>query len=807
MAARPDLKELENLSIHIISENVETPGGISVGQQSSVSDFSVGSQSQFLKGKTEKDEYVKACLQVDIEVVDEIEEDKPCGIGRCRPNGLQTCANIKTFVTCMCLLMVTTGTMSTGYFNSVITTIEKRFEIGSSISGLIVASYEFGSLVTVIFISYLGGRRHIPKWISYGIFLMSLGAFLFALPHIIAKKYTVHRGISHNETEENICKVVDDLSGQYKEKCIGETSGNWVYVLILISAQILIGTGGTPVLTLGTTYVDNHVPKDKAPAYLAFIYASGVLGPVLGYALGALLLQYYVDVFSYIVNIRPSDPQWIGAWWGGFLICGILLFVLAFPFLSFPRILVEEKRKILEVKTKEELLNQDDRTSKHGEEYGKTIRDIPRSMLNLLKNKIYVLTSLGICCEIAIVSGFVVFLPKYLETQFGTSKSMNLFTGGIGIPGAVVGILVGGFILKRFQLHPKGAIKLALVLDALALSGFVLFMVLGCENVKMAGATFPYHAYVNSTDFDDYGFDLDNAEANLTSTCNMNCDCSQRESQPICGINGITYFSPCHAGCTRFYSYITPEEKLMNFSGCTCIMDNPVSPEVIVSPVATNGPCKSTCHNLYPFLFLLVVVTFTVAGTQMPLLMVTLRSVHEEEKSFALGLQFVILRLFAYIPAPIMFGNTIDTSCLVWNTKCGNHGSCLLYDIVQFRYKYVGVSAGLKCLGAILFFSVWVLMYIRDKEDTGTITVRDIFNSVSSVERMDLDYDQRHYKHPKDKKSEVKHSGDGESDKQFSEPDQWNRKLKYRHKSSEAGDDVPCEPTVFSSMLDTESTV
>ena len=58
------------------------------------------------------------------------------------------------------------------------------------------------------------------------------------------------------------------------------------------------------------------------------------------------------------------------------------------------------------------------------------ISDIPRSILNLLKNKIYILTSFGICCEIGIVSGFVLFLPKYLETQFGTSKSMaNLFTG------------------------------------------------------------------------------------------------------------------------------------------------------------------------------------------------------------------------------------------------------------------------------------------------------------------------------------------------------------------------------------------
>lgn len=51
---------------------------------------------------------------------------------------------------------------------------------------------------------------------------------------------------------------------------------------------------------------------------------------------------------------------------------------------------------------------------------------------------------------------------------------------------------------------------------------------------------------------------------------------------------------------------------------------------------------------------------------------------------------FIPCVITAYIPAPIMFGNTIDASCLVWNEKCGRHGSCLLYDIVQFRYKYVG---------------------------------------------------------------------------------------------------------------------
>ncbi len=38
-------------------------------------------------------------------------------------------------------------------------------------------------------------------------------------------------------------------------------------------------------------------------------------------------------------------------------------------------------------------------------------------------------------------------------------------------------------------------------------------------------------------------------EFNLSSKCNKDCHCSTSYIEPICGKNGITYFSPCFAGC------------------------------------------------------------------------------------------------------------------------------------------------------------------------------------------------------------------------------------------------------------------
>ena len=76
--------------------------------------------------------------------------------------------------------------------------------------------------------------------------------------------------------------------------------------------------------------------------YISFtfglVYLFAVVGSALGFGLGAAFLNTYVDPWLQ-TNLEPEDPGWVGAWWLCFIFSAVVSWILAVPFLLFPRLL------------------------------------------------------------------------------------------------------------------------------------------------------------------------------------------------------------------------------------------------------------------------------------------------------------------------------------------------------------------------------------------------------------------------------------------------------------------------------------
>ncbi|XP_046638836.1 solute carrier organic anion transporter family member 74D-like isoform X2 [Daphnia pulicaria] len=669
---------------------------------------------------------------------DEEDEDEAllCGLGPCfSPAWLQPLASKQMFLAVFCLACVLQGMFYT-YFVSVLTTIEKLFQIQSKTTGIIMSATEMGQIGGALLLTYYGGQGHRPKWIGWGMVLFGASAALCSLPHFLFWRTKPNTGSSSSLSSmlapdlyggglgllatmdpssvvpgpqqlemDLICRQVENANLSLRpqiselernEQCAKSSeqqaiSRTTTVVLAFFFLSLLgIGMGRTAVETLGIPYMDDNVAGRESPTYFAINIGVKILGPVFGFVLGSLCTSIYVDPLVE-PDVTPKDPRWIGAWWLGMIFVASTILLASLSMFAFPRRLPRKGRQAAHrpKQTNGKMLSTEAKTEQTVasamRNKNPSLKDFPKAIRRLLKNDILLFRTASSVLHILPVAGLYTFLPKYLESQFRmAAHTANMISGigGIGVMG--IGIFFSGVFIRLKKPSPKFVAAWIALTALLYAIGMALLMLLGCPMSDFSG--------------------LEQTDSGMTVKlpCNRTCECDTSVFAPICTSTGETYFSACHAGCANL-TQVGSQIGNTTYSNCECL-DAGVT--------ATSGYCHLECNNYIWYIGIFSLFVLIHSTSEVGSMLLTLRCVHAKDKAMALGLIQFAIGLFANVPCPIIYGAVVDSACFVWEKTCGEQGACWLYDAKTFRVSFHGTTGALMLCAFFVDLVVW---YKADK--------------------------------------------------------------------------------------------
>ncbi|EDW57233.1 solute carrier organic anion transporter family member 74D [Drosophila virilis] len=637
-------------------------------------------------------------------------KDIRCGFWIFKGSMLQRLATEKLFVVIYgiggCFL-----SMSLAYFNGTITTLEKRYKIPTKMSGMIIVGNDISMMITSVLAGYYIHKGHRARWIGFGFFTIFIFCLLTCSLHFIygagedALKLTRQYGDFKNISEYLTTAHKEQKLCMTKESGCVQQDGTWVPPLVLFVGQFVAGIGISLFWTVGIAYMDDNTSKDKTPALLSISAFLRMLGPAIGYSLASVCLRWYIEP-NLEPLIKPGDPRWLGAWWLGWLILAVITFIIAFFMFMFPKELPSANARRLEL---EATGMQDPKEHKD-----LSISDLLRSIKRLAANKVYMYNTFATSFYLFGYLAYWIFTPKYIETQYRQSASMaTMATGTLALGFSAVGVLLSGYIVSKYKPSARAMAAWNATVDFLTVAGILLYVVIGCE-----------------------GSDQLSSMA-ISDSCSTSCHCEYVHYAPICSPDNVTYISACHAGCTG--SSKTPLGRTM-FTGCACLHPtNTTSGSEF--QYALDGACPVDCTRQF-IVFLVVMCFLKLVGatSKSTNLLISLRCIEPEDKSFALGLGGLIGSLTAFIPGPIFFGWLLDKYCLVWGKTCSNKGNCWLYDTHSLRYAFNLTSGFFILLGGLLNIGVWyhakdLLIFDEEQKETDKSDGKaDSFNLTSKFQ-------------------------------------------------------------------------
>ncbi|XP_028636724.1 solute carrier organic anion transporter family member 1B2-like isoform X2 [Grammomys surdaster] len=527
-------------------------------------------------------------------------------------------------------------------------------------------------------------------------------------------RYATENDIGSLEKSMLTCLInettsLNGTSPEIVEKgCVkGSRSYTWIYVLM---GNMLRGIGETPIVPLGISYIDDFSKGGHSSMYIGTLHTIAMIGPILGFIMSSVCAKLYVDI-GYVdlssIRITPQDARWVGAWWLSFIVNGLLCIISSIPFFFLPKIpkRSQKERKysssLYVLKTDEEK-NHMTNLTKQEKQAPANMTGFLRSLKSILTNDLYIIFLILTLLHISSLIGSFTYMFKFAEQQFGqTASQVNFLLGIITLPTMATGTFLGGYIIKKFKLTLVGIAKFAFFTSSMAYVFHLLYFPLICENKSFAGLTLTYDG-MNPVD--------SHIDVPL-SYCNSDCSCDKNQWEPICGENGVTYISPCLAGCKSF----RVDKKLNNteFYDCSCISD---SDFLHGNHSALLGECPrdkcKTKYNIY-IIFQVILSFFTAMGST-SFMLIVIKCVQPELKSLAMGFHSLVIRTVGGILTPIYYGAFIDRTCIKWSvTSCGARGACRIYNSRLFGIIYLGLNTSLKTPALFLYV---VLIYVMKKK-------------------------------------------------------------------------------------------
>ncbi|CAJ0942108.1 unnamed protein product, partial [Mesorhabditis belari] len=624
----------------------------------------------------------------------DLDEDQLlCGYRNCTPKWLQCFHTSRWLLVFLGLCAFIQSFVVNAIFPVGLSTLERRFHMTSTHTGVISSWYDFAVLLIVFPVCHWGNEGHKGRWIGIGGLIMAAGSAICALPHWIVDPYQpTDLNVDPNEDFGQCYANRTFVHDECKDRSFKSYLNPYFWLFIL--GQTLHGLGSTPLFSIGTAYIDENVSQKASPMFLAINAVITSMGPAVGLFAGGFLLRIYDD-FDRVTKVPLKDnldPRWIGAWWIGFVFSAISAFFVAIPILAYARQLPEARRH----RAKD--VNQTHQTNVEMAKDQESKWKLWRTVIGILRNPTFnVVIVLGIF-ESIIINGFAAFMPKILETLLATTPTIGAYLSSTIILACACGVLLGGAIVRKLNLQVSGMLKMVIVCQMIALI-FVFGFIFSCPQRNFAGI---------SVNYSGKEIHYDNTLDRINETCNLNCKCQRKDWNPVCQKStGLIFYSPCFAGCSN------KEERTQDtlWKNCGCAINSTITNRVAEDEVVS-GYCSQDCGwRVYGFLLCLFVTVLASFAAGIPTQQIMLRVVPFDQRTIAIGLNWTFLRLLGFIPGGILFGVLIDNSCIKWGESvCKSKTSCLVYDPFKLAWTIMALSiiCKLVCiLGAVLGYMTY----------------------------------------------------------------------------------------------------